>query len=153
MENGSRPWALPMLQVLTPLLAAGLLVATTSGDAAAATAQDACPSTIPVNGQTAHLSSAICQNAELSVGFPVNPVLSVSVFDIGHCTGCECGYTYSSEAGSRFTRRAASECGWGSAGGGGGGGSSDGGSEFQDDSGEGCQWGRDYLGWGERGGC
>lgn len=152
MQKASRPWGSWMLRVLTPLVAAGLLVTATPGDAAAATAQEACPSTISVNGQTAHLSSAICADAELSVGIPVNPVLSIGVFDIGHCTGCECGYTYSSEAGSRFTRRAASECGWGSAGGGGSsGGSGDAdGPKLDDDS---CQWGRDYLGWGHRGAC
>lgn len=152
MEKASRPWALRMLQVLTPLIAAGMLVTATSGDAAAATAQNACPTTISVDGHTAYLSSAMCADAELSVGIPVNPVVSVSMFDVGHCTGCECGYTYSSEAGSRFTRRAAAECGWGSAGGGGSGSTGDGTPAFQPGD-DGCVWGRDYLGWGERGGC
>lgn len=138
--------------VVVAALAAVALLGAVPAAASGTTAQSACPSTMSVNGQTAYLSSAICHDAQLGVGIPLGPGMSIGLFDVGYCTGCECGYTYSSEAGSRFTRRAASECGFGSApgapsGGGGGGGEGD---DLGTD--DGCQWGRDYIGW-EPAGC
>lgn len=137
----------PGLATATSVLAGIVLLAGVPGDAAGAattaTLQSACPGTIEVSGRTAYLAGSIC--GSVSASFSTPWVISVGV-TIGHCTGCECGYTFEGPAGSQFTRRGAAECGWGSAGGGSGSGRDAG---LAEDGG--CQWGKDFIGWEPRG--
>lgn len=125
---------------LAALLAAGLLVAPALAGATptAASAAGPCPSTLDVDGRTAHLTAFVCGTVSASVGLPYPVTLGVTV---GHCTGCECGYVWQSSVGSQFTRRTAAECGLGS-----GGGSLGGGDEPTLERSN-CEWGKDYIGW------
>lgn len=136
-----------MTQGLLASISALAVVASLAGtpDAASgATAQASpCPQTIQVDGRTATLTAFVCGSVTASLGTPWPISIGVTV---GHCTGCECGYVWGTEAGSQFTRRGVADCGFGSPGGFDGDGPSEG---FDED---GCQWGRDYIGW-EPSGC
>lgn len=129
-------------------LAAVALLGAAPAAASGTTAAQAgpCPSTVDVGGETAYLTAFVCGTATVNVGTPWPVSIGVTV---GHCTGCECGYVMDGPAGSQFTRRGAAECGLGGAPSGGGAGGGDGDDLGSDD---GCQWGRDYIGW-EPDGC
>lgn len=140
MDKGTTgPGLSALASVTVAVLAAAVLLGGAPDAAAGATVQSPCPSSIQVDGRTAHLTAFICGSVTASVGTPWPVSIGVTV---GHCTGCECGYVWSGAAGSQFTRRGAGDCGWGSPGGGTG--SGDGPGELD---GGGCQWGDDYIGW------
>lgn len=132
------------LSTLLAALGTAVFLALGSGPASAAAVQSSpCPSTIDVGDRTAELAGFMCGTGTVSVGTPWPISIGITV---GHCTGCECGYVFEGSAGSQFTRRGASECGFGAGGG------SDAGDQpiAPDGSSDGCQWGKDYIGWEPR---
>lgn len=143
------PWILAagilalLLVVPGPAAAAG--PAGSSALGGSTSMSDPCPKTVQIDGRTAYLGGYVCGSVTLGVGGNLGPV-SIG-FSVGHCTGCECSYVWDMSVGMQFTRTAAAECGWGSAGGSDGQGKLD---PVGDDSG-GCVWGRDYIGWEPRG--